>query len=296
MNIPTNLFMWIIAAVPIAVLMILMLKMQWGATKAAPLCLIITVITAMLFYKADIKLVLSESGKGVWNALIIMLIVWTAILLYQVGSEANAFAVIRDGMRRLIPNELVLILSMGWIFGSFLQGITGFGVPVAVGAPLLIGIGVSPMWAVLISLIGQAWGNTFGTLAAAWDSLAMTVGLEEGSEAYFSAAFWTGLFIWIWNLFGGLIICWFYGKWHAVKKGLPAVVIFSIIQGGGELLFTQFNTTISCFIPSCISMIAALLISRTRLYGSQFKIEESPIMENVSEEKLHIYEIGRAHV
>ena len=39
---------------------------------------------------------------------------------------------------------------MGWIFESFLQGITGFGVPVAVGAPLLIGIGMKPVWAVVI--------------------------------------------------------------------------------------------------------------------------------------------------
>ena len=84
-------------------------------------------------------------------------------------------------MRKLLPNELLLVLAMGWIFESFLQGITGFGVPVAVGAPLLIGIGVKPLWAVIIPLIGQAWGNTFGTLGAAWDSLAMSAGLAVGA-------------------------------------------------------------------------------------------------------------------
>ena len=76
--------------------------------------------------------------------------------------------------RKLIA--MLLVLAMGWIFESFLQGITGFGVPVAVGAPLLIGIGVQPMWAVIIPLFGQAWGNTFGTLGAAWDSLAGETG------------------------------------------------------------------------------------------------------------------------
>ena len=107
---------------------------------------------------------------------------------------------IRDGMRRLLPNELLLVLAMGWIFESFLQGITGFGVPVAVGAPLLIGIGVKPMWAVIIPLLGQSWGNTFGTLAAAWDALVMSAGLSSGSKEYLITAFWTALFIWFWNL------------------------------------------------------------------------------------------------
>ena len=160
MNIPINLFMWIMAFLPIIALLILMIKFNWGATEAAPVGLMITIFTGLVFYKANIRLIAAESAKGVWNALIILIIVWTAILMYQVGDEAKAFLVIRNGMRKLLPNELLLVLAMGWIFESFLQVITGFGVPVAVGAPLLIGIGVKPLWAVIIPLLGQAWGNT----------------------------------------------------------------------------------------------------------------------------------------
>ena len=95
-----------------------------------------------LFLSGGAALLAVEAGKSLWNALIIILIVWTAILLYQVSQTAGAFSVIRQRMRSLMPNELLLVLFMGWIFESFLQGITGFGVPVAVGAPLLLGIGV----------------------------------------------------------------------------------------------------------------------------------------------------------
>ena len=242
MNVPTNLFMWIMACLPIIVLLVLMIKFQWGATDAAPVGLVITIITGIVFYKADIRLLAAESAKGIWSALIILLIVWTAILLYQVADEAKAFLVIRNGMRKLLPNELLVVLALGWILESFLQGITGFGVPVAVGAPLLIGIGVTPLYAVIIPLLGQAWGNTFGTLAAAWDALAMSVNLAPGTPDYLASAFWAGLFIWMWNVVTGLVLCWFYGKGKGVKKGLPAVLILSVIQGGGELLLTQLNT------------------------------------------------------
>ncbi len=150
MNIPVNLFTWAMAFLPIIALIILMIKFHWGATEAAAVGLMITVVTGVFLFKAGVTVIAAESAKGIWNALIILIIVWTAILLYQVGDEAKAFLVIRDGMRKLLPNELLLVFAMGWVIESFLQGITGFGVPVAVGAPLLIGIGVQPIWAVII--------------------------------------------------------------------------------------------------------------------------------------------------
>ncbi len=279
MNIPINFFMWGLACLPIIVLLVLMIKFQWGATEAAPVGLVITVITGLVFYKADIRLIVSEGAKGIWNALTILLIVWTAVLMYQVGSEAKAFSVIRDGMRKLLPNELLLVLTMGWIFESFLQGITGFGVPVAVGAPLLIGIGVKPMWAVIIPLLGQSWGNTFGTLGAAWDALAMSAGLTVGSKEYLATAFCTAAFIWFWNIIDGMVICWFYGKGKAIKKGILPVMFISLIQGGGELLLTQVNTTIACFVPACISLVAVLLLGQMKPYKKDWCVEESQIMD-----------------
>ena len=265
MNIPTNLFMWIMACLPIIILLLLMIRFQWGAAEAAPVGLAITIITGTAFYKADIRLLAAESAKGIWSALIILLIVWTAILLYQVADEARAFLVIRNGMRKLLPNELLMVLALGWILESFLQGITGFGVPVAVGAPLLMGIGVVPVFAVIIPLLGQAWGNTFGTLAAAWDALAMSAGLVPGTPDYLAAAFWAGVFIWMWNVVIGLVICWFYGKGKAVRKGIPALLILSLIQGGGELLLTRVNTTIACFLPACLSLVALILTGVERI-------------------------------
>lgn len=278
MNIPVNIFMWGMAVLPIIVLLVLMIGFQWGATEAAPIGLFITIATGMIFYKADLELIVLESAKGIWNALVILVIVWTAILLYQVGDEARAFLVIRNGMRKLLPNELLLVLAMGWIFESFLQGITGFGVPVAVGAPLLIGIGMKPIWAVILPLLSQAWGNTFGTLGAAWDALAMTANMSVGSKEYMMTAFWAAVFIWFWNFIAGLTFCWFYGKGKALKKGFLAVLILSLIQGGGELVLTQINTTLSCFIPSCISLIVILLLSKMKMYKDEWRIEKSDIM------------------
>ena len=279
MSIPLTATMWIAAVAPIIVLMVLMLGFQWGATKAAPVGLAVAILTAIFLYKAPVSLIAIEAGKGLWSAITVLLVVWPAILIYEVSDHVKAFSAFRVGMQKFTPNELLQVIMVGWVFTGFLQGVTGFGVPVAVGAPLLVGLGVNPLYAVVIPLLGHAWGNTFGTLGVAWDALVLATGLDSDPANLLATAAWAAVFIWIWNAITGVAICWFYGGAKALKKGLPAVALISLIQGGGQLLLTQVNQTLACFVPCCIALIATVLIGRTKLYSEPWKIEDSNIMD-----------------
>ena len=119
MNIPVNFVTWGMAVLPIVVLVVLMTRFHWSAMKAALVGLVIATFSALVFYKADARMVAIEAAKGAWSALPILLVIATAILLYQVGRAAHAFSVIKEGMSRLLPNELMLILAIGWGFEGF---------------------------------------------------------------------------------------------------------------------------------------------------------------------------------
>ncbi|MEA5151230.1 MAG: L-lactate permease [Oscillospiraceae bacterium] len=279
MNIPTDVPHWFMAFLPILVLLVLMIKFRWRATEAAPLGLFTALLSAVVVFRANAQLLAVESAKGIWSALMVLMVIWPAILMYEISGEARAFSTFRAGIRRLIPNELLQVLAIGLGFVGFLIGITGFGVPVAVGAPLLAGIGVTPLYAVIISLIGEAWGSTFGTLAVAWDALRLSTGLDSDPALLLRTAMWAGIFIWLWNFIIGLVICWFYGRMKGIRKGLPAVLLISLVQGGGQLLMGQLNQTIACFLPTCIALVVIFLLGRTRLYRVPWRCEESPIMD-----------------
>lgn len=279
---PLNLVMWAMALLPIVVLIVLMVGYQWGATKAAPIGLFIAIATALVFYQANATLILSEVLKGLWSSAVVLFVVWPAILLYEVVTEAKAFVVFRQGLQKITPNELIQLLALGWVFMSFLQGITGFGVPVAVGAALLVGVGVKPVYAVFIPLIGHAWANTFGTLAVAWDALVLQTNLTSDMTLYFQTALWAAIFIWIWNLISGIAIVWIYGKWEALKKGLPAVLLISLVHGGGQLILTQINPTLAAFIPATLSLILIFALSKTKMYGSPWRIEDTVIIDRLA--------------
>ena len=118
---------------------------------------------------------------------------------------------------------------------------------------------------------GEEAKHTFGdpkTLKAA-------TCIEAGSEEYLRMAFWACVFLWLWNLVIGLTICWFYGKGRALKKGLPAVLLLSLVQGGGELLMTRVSTTLACFLPACVSLILVVVLGRTRSYREKWQLEDS---------------------
>lgn len=278
MTIDINLFIWSITLLPILVLLLLMVKFKIPAAKAAPIGLVTALIIALLVYRANWSLIAIESAKGLWNAFTILIVVWPAILIYEVTNEANAFDAFRIGMQKLSPNKLLQILAIGWVFVSFLQGITGFGVPIAVGAPLLIGIGVQPIWAVVIPLLAHAWAGTFGTLAVAWNSLLFQTGYS-GTTMANTIGIWATAFIWITNLIAGLSICYSYGKWKGVKKGFIAVLSISIIHGGGQMILSQINQTLAAFLPTCMALGAVFLLGKSKFYKEKWDINNSEIMD-----------------
>lgn len=290
MTVPVNILMWVAAVLPIILLLVLMVKLNWPAAKAAPVALAVAVAVSLTLYRTDIVTLGLESLKGVWSALVILIVVWPAIIIYEITNEAKAFDALKTGIRKMSRHELIQMMALGWIFPSFLQGITGFGVAVAVGAPLLCGIGVKPLYSVIIVLLGHSWGATFGTLALAWQALITQSGI--GGDLIRETALWAGIFIWFYNFVGGACLCWFYGRGRGLREGLPAVLVLSAIQGGGQLILGQVNQTLACFLPTCVALVAVLLMGRTRRFGRAWNLAGSPIMdrgrarEEESEERL----------
>lgn len=284
MTIPVNIFMWMAAALPIALLLVLMVAANCPAAKAAPIALAVAAVVALTVYRTDVMTVGLEALKGLWSAFVILLIVWPAIIIYEITNEAKAFDALKAGIKKMSANELIQMMALGWIFPSFLQGITGFGVAVAVGAPLLCGIGVKPLYAVIIVLMDHSWGATFGTLALAWQALITQSGISDGTMIL-QTAMWAGVFIWFYNFVGGMCLCWFYGKLKGVKEGLTVVLLLSTIQGGGQLVLGQINQTLACFLPTCIALVAVLLLGRTKRYGRAWSIPDSAIMERKPEKE-----------
>ncbi|UTR11496.1 L-lactate permease [Evansella sp. LMS18] len=275
-SLPVDFLHWSMAVLPLILLLVMLVLLKWSAPVSGWIGMGIATVIAFTLFQAPVDNLLVGFGKGLWEALFILLVVWPALLLYQVTKESGAFTAIREGIQEHTRNYLLLILAFGWVFASFLQGIAGFGAPIAVVAPLLVGIGVKPVMAVVIPLVGHAWANVFGTLAVAWIATTNVVQIENQALTLF----YTGVLLWLPNIIAGLMICWLFARWKGIKEGFIAVMIISVIHGGGQLFLTHINPTLSAFVPTVIALGALFLLSRWKRYSEKTELEnETEILE-----------------
>ncbi len=253
------------ASLPIAALLVLLLGLKWTAVRASVAGFAVSALVALLFFRASADHVALETLKGMWNSVSIIIVILPAILIYEISLQAGAFPAIRRELTRLLPDRLLQVLALGWCFASFLQGPSGFGVPIAVTAPLLLAVGVKPLWAVAIPLLGHGWANTFGTLALAWDALVQQVNLPQSE--WLAAAFWAGLFLFLMNLLGGVFICWFYAGAAGLRHGWPAVAAIGLVMGGGQMLLARWLPSLSTVISTTAALGAALLLAKLPRYS-----------------------------
>lgn len=264
MHIPINFFTWICALLPILAILVLMVGFKWSASKAGPVGWFIALIVGITVFKANFWMLSYSSAKGMVMAFYVLYIIWGALLLYHVVNEVGGIETIGATFIEMTKNRILLLLMFGVAFVTFLQGVAGFGVPVAVGAPLLVSLGFPLTTAVAVPLIGHSWSVTFGDMASSFSSLQQATGLPGPDLAPF-AAFFTGI--------AGVVCAFFaihcYAGWKGVRKGwLPALIV------GGVMALVQFGVAqwepaLATFIAGIVGIVVTAFL--TRFYRDEDK-------------------------
>jgi lactate permease len=223
-----------LATTPILVVLYLMIGRQWGGSKAGPVGWLTAVIISLLFFGTGPQLIWIASLKAVLLSLFVLYIIWMALLLYHTVNEAGAITAIGQEMPGIAQGRAAQALLLAWIFGSFLQGATGFGVPAAVVAPLLVGIGFASTPAVVIALLGHTWAVTFGSLGSSFISLIAATGVSGTELADPVAATLV-----VAALGSGLAILWIVDKQSAMRRRGLFVLMLAAVMGGTQWLIAR---------------------------------------------------------
>jgi len=217
---------WPWAWVPIGVLTVLMVGRRWPAWKAG----VVAYLSALLLARYPFRLpwtgILVAHGKAFFLWLDILIIITGAYFFFQVVREAGVFKVMASFLPRLTAYSEMQLLILGWAFTSFIQGTGGLGVPVAVVAPLLVGLGFDPMVAVVVSSVGHGWSVTFGSLGTPFRGLLAATGMEAADFALQAA--WASAWL---ALTTGFVVLVLYRGWQAVRRLWLATLIMGAAMG-----------------------------------------------------------------
>ena len=174
---------FLVAVLPIVTVLVLLGLLRLPAWIAALAGLIVALIIAITVWQMPVNLALNSVANGAVFALWpVMWIVLNALLLYNVTVRSGRFDAFRNWVASYLPNDRrVVLVVVGFCFGALLEGVAGFGTPVAITSSLLILVGYPPLEALVFVLIFNTAPVAFGALGVPVTVLGAVTGLPSST-------------------------------------------------------------------------------------------------------------------
>jgi lactate permease len=250
----------LIAILPALTVLLLLGVLRRAAWQAALAGLIVGLIVAVLPWQMPLGLAFDSIFNGAVFALWpVMWIVLNGLLLYNIAVHTGRFEAFRSWILTYLPQDRrVILVVIGFCFGALMEGIAGFGTPVAITAALLILLGFPQLEALVFVLIFNTAPVAFGALGTPVTVLGAVTSLPApvlaqmiGRQLPFIAII---LPFYVIALYGG---------WRSVRALWPVLLVagasFAILQ---FLTSNYINYTLTDVVSSLGSLITTVLFLR----------------------------------
>ncbi len=240
---------FIVATLPIVAVLVMLGVLRRPAWEAALTGLIIGLVVAIVGWRMPVGLALNSVAAGAVLALWpVMWIVVNALLLYNIAVRSGRFDAFRAWVLEHIPNDRrIVLVVIGFCFGALLEGIAGFGTPVAITSSLLILVGFPALEALVFVLIFNTAPVAFGALGVPVTVLAAVTGLPATALGSM-----VGRQLPVIALMLPFYVMAVYGGMRSVRALWPALLV-----AGGSFAASQFIT--SNFLDYALTDVLASL-------------------------------------
>jgi lactate permease len=246
---------FLVAALPVAVVLLLLGVARRPAWQASLAGVVVALIIAVTLWKMPAGLALNSAAAGaVFACWPVMWIVFNSLILYNITVKTGRFDALRRWMIDHLPGDKrVVLVVIGFCFGALLEGVAGFGTPVAICSSLLIALGFPALEALTFTLIFDTAPVAFGALGVPVTTLAGVTGLpahELGSMIGRQLPFMAFLLpFYVMALYGGL---------KSIKALWPVLLV-----AGGTFALTQFAVSnyLDYTLTDVLSSLLSLLVT-----------------------------------
>ncbi len=246
---------FLVAAIPVAVVLVLLGVVRRPAWQASLAGVLSALVIAVLGWKLPVGMAVNSVAAGaVFACWPIMWIAFNSLLTYNITVMTGRF----DALRRWVIGNLpadrrVVLIVIGYCFGALLEGVAGFGTPVAICSALLIALGFPALEALTFTLIFDTAPVAFGALGVPVTTLAAVTGLpavQLGQMIGRQLPFIAGML--------PFYVIGIYGGFRSIKALWPVLVV-----AGGSFALTQFGVSnyLDYSLTDVLSSIVSLIVT-----------------------------------
>ena len=234
----------LVATIPPLLLALMLAVFRFAPWKSAIAGATSAFVLAWLVWGMPLPLTIAAATHGMAYGLWpICWIVFSAVLFYNLSVEAGDFDVIRRTLARLTTDRRVQVLLVAFCFGALIEGIAGFGAPVAISASMLAGLGFEPIMAAVLALIANTAPVAFGSLGIPVTTLggllAPLLGHDVQSTTHALSAM-VGRQLPFFSLAIPGYLVWLYAGFGPMLGVLPAVLIAGVTFAIGQFTVSNF--------------------------------------------------------
>ena len=243
-----------LAAIPFLVFFILLFWKKSKLLTSSAAALLTTLVLVVLVWKMDTGFVFASLIKGTFIAFDIFLIVFGAIFFLDTLKSARIISSLCSYLETFSKDYRIQVILLAWFLENFLEGTAGFGSASTVVAPLLVAIGMAPILAASVSLLGNSTSVAFG--AAGTPIRTGFAGLDVTGVPQLTATF---------NLIGFIVPA--FMLWLASsgqpdrKRDFLEALPFAVFAGFAFVIPSLAVVGLGQEFPSIIGSVAGLLIT-----------------------------------
>lgn len=267
---------FLVATIPVLVVLVMLGVLRMAAWKASAAGLVAALPLAILVWQLPTATALSSLAAGANFALWpVMWIVFNALILYNVSVETGEFDKFRDWLLHFLPaDRRIILVVIGFCFSCLLEGVAGFGTPIAITSALLIAMGIRPMDALVCTLIFNTAPVAFGALGAPITTLAAVTQIDASRLAAM-----VGRQLPLISIFLPFYVVAIYGGVRALRGVWPVLLVAGGAFAIAQALCANFlGYELTDVVSSMASMIAALAFLRiwTPPHAPEFALSGAP--------------------
>jgi lactate permease len=163
-------------------------------------------------------------------------LILNVMFLYRLTVQRGHFDVLRDSLATVAPDARVQLILIAFAFGALLEGLAGFGAPVAITAAILIQLGFKPLPASGLALIANTAPVAFGSLGIPITTLEQVTGID----AHLLAAM-AGRQLFLFSLLIPFWIVAAFAGWRAMLGVWPAALTAGLAFSIPQLLVSNLH-------------------------------------------------------
>lgn len=246
--------------VPIVYFLLALVVFKMKGHIASFTTMILALLIAVFFNGLPFASATSAAVYGILSGLwpIGWIVIW-AIFIYNITVKTGQFDVIRSFIGNVSRDQRVQVLLIAYAFGAFLEGVAGFGIPIAIGASLLLGLGMkNPIKVVAVCLIANMIPAPSGAIGIPITVNSAVTGIDAYALNYI-----IGKQIFIIALVVPFWLTAMVDGFRGIKEIFPMILLVSILSAGSAWVgYTFIGHELTDIITGVVTMTGIIVFSK----------------------------------